>query len=251
MNENMLLGLIIIVFIIFIGINRGMSGKPMELVTTEAGLGSLLAGAFFGVVREVLLKRPANFKITLIAILGFFLWYVLTKGLSTLFINSTTMNISTKETAGNESKLEAENEQKSKEIKKEAKQKLPDIYNVFIAALIILLVVILMISFYAQRKEGADKHISNFNIMVTCMVVLAGFFTFLSKKKLSNEMKIKILSYTIAFAIVFCIFAPVFVFKSFSFVSLIISTMIFFVWLTLTFSFSNFATPTVSYIKRY
>jgi len=253
MNENMLLGILIILFLIFVFVHRFTSGKPIQRITMEAAMGSLLAGTFFGVVREVLLKRPANNRITLTVILMFFLWYICTKGFSQLFISGSFMNVQGSESSGNERIIDPKNEKISKEAEKKlsAVKKLPEIYQVFLAAIITMLVIILLVSFYAQRNEGSDKHIVNYNIMITCMVILAGFFTFLSRKKLNYEIKIRIMSFTIAFALVFGIFAPVFIFKSFSFASLIITTLIFFVWLTLTFSFSNFASEKTEYINRY
>jgi len=248
MNENILLGLLIFIFVLFIILNRVLAGKPIERIITEAGLGSLLAGTFFGVVREVLLKRPANNKLTMTFILFFFVWYILTKGLSTLFVEG-----GFKDMTGNLYITDDKNIDDKNEIKSKAsiqKKKLPEIYSVFVAAIITMLVVILLVSFYAQRKEGSDKHIVNYNIMITVMVILAGFFTFMSGKKLDYEIKIKILSYTISFALIFGIFTPIFLFKSFTFTSLILSSLIFFVWLTLTFSISNFVTVKPDYIKR-
>jgi len=247
MNENVLLVLLIILFIIFISINRAMAGSPMERITFEAGIGCLLVGTFFGVVRLTLLKKQPNFRIALMSMIGFFIWYVCTKGLSSLFINSGTMTL-TGSTAGNEDKVEIENEQQSAE--KIQSQKLPDVYGAFIAAIVILLTITLLIAFYAQKNQNNDKHLVNFLIMMTVLTVLSGMFTTLSGKKISNEMKIKILAYTIAFALVFGVFCPIFVFKNFSFSNLIISTLIFFVWLTLTYSFANFMTEKPQYIER-
>lgn len=253
MDERILLGLLIFIFVLFFILNRVSASKVgikanigfLQAYTTEAGLGSLLAGTFFGVVREILLKRPADNKLTMIVMIGFFMWYILTKSLSTLFISAG----SKKMAPALDDNTELKNENKSAAIIQ--KKKLPDLYNVLVSAIIILLVMILLVSFYAQRKEGSDKHIVNYNILITCMVVLAGFFTFLSGKKLDIDLKIKILSYTISFALIFCIFTPIFITKNFSFTNVIISSLIFFVWLTLTFSFSNFTVDKAEYVNRY
>ncbi len=251
--DNALLGGLIVIFIVFFTISRALKGKPLEKIINHAGIGSLLAGTFFGVVREVLLDRPANPTLTIIVMLMFFIWYVLTKGLASLFITGSSKNIVDSNIAsGSDVMVKDKNEEKSIKLKKifKSENKLPDLYNVFIAAIITLLIVILMVSFYAQRKEGSDKHIVNYNIMITCMIFLAAFFTFLSGKKIDNETKLKILAYSAAYAVIFGILVPIFVLKSFTFKSLIISSLIFFVWLTLTNSITNFVTPKTEYIKR-
>lgn len=251
--DNALLCGLIVIFIVFFTVSRALKGKPLEKIINEAGLGSLLAGTFFGVVREVLLDRPANPTLTILIMLLFFMWYILTKGLASLFITGSSKDVVNSNIAGgSDAQVIDKNEQKSIKLNKifKSDNKLPDLYNVFIAAIITLLVVVLMVSFYAQRKEGSDKHIVNYNIMITCMVFIAGFFTFLSGKKIENEVKIKILAYTAAYAVIFGILVPIFVFKSFTFKSLIISSLIFFVWLTLTNSITNFVTPKPEYIKR-
>jgi len=249
MNDNIILGGLIFIFLIFIIINRVSAAKgykTIERITTEAGIGSLLAGTFFGVVREVTLNRPANPKITMIAMIFFFLWYVFTKILADVGVQGGFQNISSKADVGKDVTDEKDVEKSMKAPEK----KLPEIYQVFVAAVIIFLVIILMVSFYAQRKEGSDKHIVNYNIIITCFVVLAALFTFISGKKIDAETKIRILSYTVAYAVAFGIFSAVFVFKNFSFNSLVMSSLIFFVWLTLTASFSKFCVEDTEYIKR-
>lgn len=253
MDEKILLGLLIFIFVLFFIISR-IAGSPLgykakmhkfEPIITEGGIGSLLAGTFFGIIREVLLKRKPNFQFTLIIMLMFFCWYILFKGLA-YFSNNESSNVlaTGEDNSGEEITI--------KDIKNEIVRpsKLSPMYSVFVSSIIILLVIILIISFYAQKNEGNDQHIVSFNILMSVMVILAGFFTIITGKKLNIDTKIKILSYTMAYALIFGILGPIFIFKSFTFTNLIISTLIVFVWLSLTFSFSNFLTPQLQFINR-
>jgi len=256
MNEKMLLGILITIFILFFILNRIAGSpvgikwgiQPLEPITTEAGIGSILAGTFFGVVRQVILKYPTNFNSTLIIMICFFIWYTLTKSLA-LFIN----NSSKAYVEG--SNVEETDDVKVKDLNEfqtnlAKSNKLPPLYGVLVSSIILLFGIILVVAFYSQRNDGNDKHIVNYNIIITCMVILAGFFTFITGKKIDVETKIRIVAYTISFAIIFGIFAPIFLFKSFSFGNLIISSLTFFVWLTLSYSFSNFLTEKEKYINR-
>jgi len=249
MDNKLLLGGLVAIFVVFLIINRvsaKLGYKPIEKITTEAGIGSLLAGTFIGVVREVLLKRQPDQNLSMIVMIMFFMWYVLTKGLAVLFVEGGFENLKGKPPQG-QSQVDNKKEDAVKSVQPPP---LPEMYQVFVVAIIIFLVIILIVSFYAQRKEGSDKHIVNFNIIMTFLVILAGFFTFITGKKIEPEQKIRILSYTISFVIAFGIFVPIFVTKNFTFASLIITTLIFFVWITLTFSFANFSFVENEYIKR-
>jgi len=249
MNDNIILGGLIFIFLIFFIINRVSAAKgykTVERITTEAGIGSLLAGTFFGVVREVTLNRQANPKITMTVMIFFFLWYVFTKILADVGVQGGFENISSKADVGKD--LTNVNDIEKSITSPLAK--LPEMYKLFISAVIMFLVIILIVSFYAQRKEGSDKHIVNYNIIITCFVVIAALFTFISGKKIDSETKIRILSYTVAYAVAFGIFSAVFVFKNFSFGSLVMSSLIFFVWLTLTASFSKYCVEDTEYVKR-
>lgn len=257
MDEKVLLIILIIIFVIFFTLSR-IAGSPIGIklkinkldpIITEAGIGSLLAGTFFGIVREVLLKRKPNYQFTLVIILMVFCWYILFKSLA-YFSNQESSNVLASEDTDNADDV------KIKDLKElsgnvASTPKLSPMYSVFVSTIILFLVIILIVSFYVQKNDGNDRHLVSFIILITCMVVLSGFFTIITGKMLDVEMKIKILAYTVAYAFVFGILAPIFVFKSFSFSNLIISTLIVFVWLTLTYSFSNFLTPVTPYINRY
>jgi magnesium-transporting ATPase (P-type) len=117
-----------------------------------------------------------------------------------------------------------------------------------ISFIIIFIIVILGISFYRGGDENSNFFM--YNVLITVIISLAVLFAFFSGNRLNYEYKIEILSYTFSYGIVFGIIAPLFLFQSFSFRNSITMTLIFFIWLSITFSISNFLNLKKEYIKR-
>lgn len=245
---------ILIVFIISFSVAAGLKGKVASIILT-GGIGSILAGTFFGVVREILLNRPINgFYIFLIIIL-FYFWYIIVKlisnniatlsttnqqGLDTSILESTPTDVTTVQQYANDNKPEKRNMTPSISV----------LTKVFIGIISVLVLVLLGLSIYQQAKTGSGSPLTTYVIIISVMIVLAVIFSFFSGLKINNETKMEILSYTISYAIVFGILAPIFIFDSFKLTSAITSTFIFFVWMTLTISISNFIDKKPTYVNR-
>ena len=79
----------IILFIIsfsFIFIPKFRTGPIGEAITT-GGIGAVLAGSYFGIVRDTLLNKPSDPMLTMTIITMVYFWYLFTKICSTLTIN--------------------------------------------------------------------------------------------------------------------------------------------------------------------
>ena len=88
-------------------------------------------------------------------------------------------------------------------------------------------------------------------IIISVMIVLSLLFSFFSGVRINVDKKVQIMSYTISYAIVFGILATIFIFNNFKLSTTFTTALIFFVWMTLTASISNFLTYNQPIIKRY
>jgi hypothetical protein len=117
-----------------------------------------------------------------------------------------------------------------------------------ISFIIVFIIVILGISFYKGGDDNSQFFM--YNVLITVIISLAVIFAFFSGNRLTYNYKIEILSYTFSYGVVFGILAPLFLFQSFSIRNSITLTLIFFIWLSITFSISNFLKMKKEYIKR-
>jgi Na+/melibiose symporter-like transporter len=117
-----------------------------------------------------------------------------------------------------------------------------------ISFIIIFIIVILGISFYRGGDDNSQFFM--YNVLITVVISLAVLFAFFSGNRLTYQYKIEILSYTFSYGIIFGIVAPLFLFQSFSIRNSITLTLIFFIWLSITFSISNFLNMKKEYVKR-
>jgi hypothetical protein len=253
MQDAWLVVLLIVIFVIFFSLNMGFYGKPLGNMITQAGVGSILAGLFFGIVREVIMGKTANTTFTLIIMIVYFLWYMCMKGFAMLIVKQTDPDVAvTKQSL--RSTVDTMSETKDDLINKSKKTERPKIsslYGVFISVLMILIVIILILTMYSQRGSGdTGSQLMTYSIMLTVMIGLSVIFSFLSGVRLDYDTKIEILSYTIAYAVIFAVLTSIFVFNNFSIKSAVTSSIIFFVWLSLSQSISNFLTYNQGYVNR-
>ena len=122
---------------------------------------------------------------------------------------------------------------------------------VFVAMIGILIIAILGVSLYQQSKTGSSSPLMSYVIIMSVMIVLSLMFSFFSGVRIDVDKKVQIMSYTISYAIVFGIFASIFIFSNFKLSSTVTIGFIFFVWMTLTASISNFLMYNKPVIKRY
>ena len=54
-----------------------MNKESIGKIFATAGIGSVLAGTFFGIVKDTILKQPSNPMLIFIIIVLFFFWYLL------------------------------------------------------------------------------------------------------------------------------------------------------------------------------
>lgn len=230
---------LLILFIIFYIIAIIYKNKPISNNITIAGIGAILAGSFFGIVKDSILNTKNNQSMTTFIILFFFIWFILTKFISS-YIKGKEVD-----TAIPTEDASTDLVEKSKKVDK---PKLDGLYKSLISFIIIFIIVILGIAFYQGGGQG--DNIFMYNIIVTVVVSLAVIFSFFSGNRLDYISKIEILSYTFSFGIVFGILAPLFVFNTFSFKNSITLSLIFFVWFSITLSIGNYVQIKEEYIKR-
>lgn len=239
-----------IFFIVFFIIYYVAKNPQIRLAIMTAGIGSILAGTFFGVVKNIIINKPADGNIIYLLVFCFFVWYVFTKIASISLANqefqqvnenTPTSNINVKETEVEIKKLKSSFES--------YKPKLSGLYKAFISIIIIFVAVILVLSVYNSSQTGGSLYI--YNIFMACMITVAVLFAFFSGSRLDITTKIEILSFTLSFAIIFGVFAPVFVFNSFSMKNSVTTTLIFFVWMSLTSSITNFLEDKQPAINRH
>jgi len=236
---------LLIITIILFSLNVTiLNGKPFGNIITTAGIGSILAGTFFGVVRNILINKPIDGTIIYLIIFLFFFWYILTKGIG--------LGIQSQEKSDAPEKNPQIVQTKTDEIKiskeKGTKPTLSNLYKGFISIIIFFVMLILILSTYNQSSTGGSLYV--YNILITCMVSLAVFFSYFSGSRLDNNTKIEIISYTISYAIIFGVLAPIFVFNSFSMKSSFTSVLIFFIWLSISNSIANFVQDKPTVIHR-
>jgi ABC-type transport system involved in multi-copper enzyme maturation permease subunit len=257
--ESIILILAIIIFIIFYILAIVYKNKPISDYIITGGIGAILAGTFFGIMKDSILNQKNNTSLNLYIIIFFFVWYISTKMLSYAIKNNSVEHPSSIQVTSNENENENidqnEDENENKKVKVTEKENFKEKQNwreglskSLISFIIVFIIVILGISFY---KGGDDNsHFFMYNVLITVIISLAVLFAFFSGNRINYQHKIEILSYTFSYGIVFGIIAPIFLFQSFSFRNSVTMTIIFFIWLSITFSMSNFLNTKKEYIKR-
>lgn len=243
--ESIIFILAIIIFIIFYILALVYKHKPLSDYIITGGIGSILAGTFFGIMKDSIMNQKNNDVLNLFIILFFFIWYVLTKIIASSIKNKefdhpTAIQIPSTDNI--------DIDIIEKEISKEKDNWKEGLSKSLISFIIIFIIVILGISFY--RGGDDNNHFFIFNVLITVIISMAILFAFFSGNRLSYQYKIEILSYTFSYGIVFGIIAPLFLFQSFSMRNSMTLTLIFFIWLSITFSISNFLNMKKEYIKR-
>jgi hypothetical protein len=245
--ESIIFILAIVIFITFYVLAIFLKDKPISDYIITGGIGAIFAGTFFGIMKNSIMNQNNNNNIffNLYIIIFFFLWYNLTKIIANAIKNKEVDRpIAIQLPATYNTNIDI--------IEKE---KLKNVYDwkdglskALISFIIIFIIVMLGISFY--RGGDDNNHFFIFNILITVIISLAVLFSFFSGNRLTYKYKIEILSYTFSYGIVFSIIAPLFLFQSFSMRNSITMTLIFFIWISITFSISNFLNMKKEYIKR-
>ena len=243
--ETIIFILAIVIFITFYIIALIFKHKPISDYIITGGIGAILAGTFFGIVKDSIMNQKNNTFLNLYIIIFFFVWYILTK-----FIASSIKNKEVDRPIAivNPAEDNTEVVVTKKESIKDNKAWSEGISKSLISFIIIFIIVILGISFY--RGGDDNSHFFMYNVLITVIISLAVMFAFFSGNRLNYQYKIEILSYTFSYGLVFGIIAPLFLFQSFSIRNSITMTLIFFIWLSITFSISNFLNMKKEYIKR-
>ena len=70
----LLLSIISIVFLIIPSFRTG----PIADAITTGGIGAILAGSYFGIIKDTILNKPNDPMITFTVILMFYFWYLFT-----------------------------------------------------------------------------------------------------------------------------------------------------------------------------
>ena len=243
--ESIIFILAIVIFITFYTLALVYKNKPISDYIITGGIGAILAGTFFGIMKDSIMNQNNNNMLNLFIILFFFIWYILTKIIASAIKDKEVDHptaIQVPSTDSTEVVVKEKNSSKEKDNWREGLSKS------LISFIIIFIIVILGISFY--RGGDDNNHFFIYNVLITVIISLAVLFAFFSGNRLSYQYKIEILSYTFSYGIVFGIIAPLFLFQSFSIRNSITLTIIFFIWLSITFSISNFLNMKKEYIKR-
>ena len=243
--ESIIFILAIVIFITFYILAIVYKHKPISDYIITGGIGGILAGTFFGIMKDSIMNQKNNTFLNLYIILFFFIWYILTKIIASAIKNKEVDRpnaIQMPSTDSTEVIVTEKDSSKEKDNWREG------ISKSLISFIIIFIIVILGISFYRGGDE--NSHFFMYNVLITIIISLAVLFAFFSGNRLSYQYKIEILSYTFSYGLVFGIIAPLFLFQSFSFRNSITMTLIFFIWLSITFSISNFLNVKKEYIKR-
>ena len=261
MNQNVLMGITILIFIICFPMAVALKGKIgdndkcADIIIT-GGIGSILAGTLFGIVKPVILQQNIDGGFIYLIIILFFVWYLLVKmfslllyrlnaNVNTVIANPSKSIISTipTPTQMTDDNIDSDNGDSSSQY--------TVLSYVFVAMIGIIIIAILGVSLYQQSKTGSSSPLMSYVIIMSVMIVLSLMFSFFSGVRIDVDKKVQIMSYTISYAIVFGIFASIFIFSNFKFSSTVTMGFIFFVWMTLTASISNFLTYNNPIIKRY
>lgn len=261
MNQNILMGITILIFLICFPTAIALKGKIGDKdkcadIIITGGIGSILAGTLFGIIKPVILQQSIDGAFIYLIIILFFVWYLLVKMFSLLLYrintnsntvasnplksNITTFTTSTSITNDN---IDSDNGDSSSQY--------TILSYVFISMIGILIIAILGVSLYQQSKTGSNSPLMSYVIIMSVMIVLSLLFSFFSGVRINVDKKVQIMSYTISYAIVFGILATIFIFNNFKLSTTFTTALIFFVWMTLTASISNFLTYNPPIIKRY
>jgi hypothetical protein len=243
--ETIIFILAIIIFITFYILALVFKHKPISDYIITGGIGAILAGTFFGIVKDSIMNQKNNTYLNLYIIIFFFVWYILTKIIASSIKDKQVDNPAAIQ-------LPAEDNTdvvvKMKDSFKEKQNWQEGISKSLISFIIIFIIAILGISFY--RGGDDNSHFFMYNVLITVVISLAVLFAFFSGNRLTYQYKIEILSYTFSYGLVFGVIAPLFLFNSFSIRNSITLTLIFFIWLSITFSISNFLNMKKEYVKR-
>jgi hypothetical protein len=243
--ESIIFVLAIVIFITFYILALVYKHKPISDYIITGGIGAILAGTFFGIMKDSIMNQKNNNILNLFIILLFFVWYILTKFIASAIKDKQVDRPAAIVVPANENTEVIVKEKDSSQEKKNWREGLS---KSLISFIIIFIIVILGISFY--RGGDDNNHFFMYNVLITVVISLAVLFAFFSGNRLSYQYKIEILSYTFSYGIVFGIIAPLFLFQSFSIRNSMTITLIFFIWLSITFSITNFLNMKKEYIKR-
>ena len=243
--ESIIFVLAIVIFITFYILALVFKHKPISDYIITGGIGAILAGTFFGIMKDSIMNQKNNNILNLFIILLFLVWYILTKFIASAIKDKEVDRPAAIVVPASENTEVIVTEKESSKEKDNWREGLS---KSLISFIIIFIIVILGISFY---KGGDDNnHFFIYNVLITVVISLAVLFAFFSGNRLSYQYKIEILSYTFSYGIVFGIIAPLFLFQSFSIRNSMTITLIFFIWLSITFSITNFLNMKKEYIKR-
>jgi hypothetical protein len=243
--ESIIFILAIVIFITFYVLALVFKHKPISDYIITGGIGAILAGTFFGIMKDSIMNQKNNNMLNLFIILFFFVWYILTKIISSAIKDKEVDRPAAIVVPASENTEVVVTEKESSKEKNNWREGLS---KSLISFIIIFIIVILGISFY--RGGDDNNHFFMYNVLITVVISLAVLFAFFSGNRLSYQYKIEILSYTFSYGIVFGIIAPLFLFQSFSIRNSMTITLIFFIWLSITFSITNFLNMKKEYIKR-
>ena len=261
MNQTVLMGITILIFLICFPTAIALKGKLGDKdkcadIIITGGIGSILAGTLFGIVKPVILQQNIDGGFIYLIIILFFVWYIFVKMFSLLMyrvnanVNTVAPNpskskISTipTETSMTDDNIDSDNGDSSSQY--------TILSYIFVAMIGILIIAILGVSLYQQSKTGSNSPLMSYVIIMSVMIVLSLLFSFFSGVRISIDKKVQIMSYTISYAIVFGILASIFIFTNFKLSSTVTTAFIFFVWMTLSTSIANFLTYNEPVIKRY
>jgi hypothetical protein len=243
--ESIIFILAIVIFITFYVLALVFKHKPISDYIITGGIGAILAGTFFGIMKDSIMNQKNNNILNLFIILLFFVWYILTKIISSAIKDKEVDRPAAIVVPASENTEVIVTEKDSSKEKNNWREGLS---KSLISFIIIFIIVILGISFY--RGGDDNNHFFMYNVLITVVISLAVLFAFFSGNRLSYQYKIEILSYTFSYGIVFGIIAPLFLFQSFSIRNSMTITLIFFIWLSITFSITNFLNMKKEYIKR-
>jgi len=243
--ESIIFILAIVIFITFYVLALVYKHKPISDYIITGGIGAILAGTFFGIMKDSIMNQKNNDMLNLFIILFFFVWYILTKFIASAIKDKQVDRPAAITVPASENTEVIVTEKESSKEKDNWREGLS---KSLISFIIIFIIVILGISFY--RGGDDNNHFFMYNVLITVIISLAVLFAFFSGNRLSYQYKIEILSYTFSYGIVFGIIAPLFLFQSFSIRNSMTITLIFFIWLSITFSITNFLNMKKEYIKR-
>jgi hypothetical protein len=243
--ESIIFILAIVIFITFYVLALVYKNKPISDYIITGGIGAILAGTFFGIMKDSIMNQKNNNILNLFIILLFFMWYILTKFIASAIKDKEVDRPAAIVVPASENTEVIVTEKESSKEKDNWREGLS---KSLISFIIIFIIVILGISFY--RGGDDNNHFFIYNVLITVVISLAVLFAFFSGNRLSYQYKIEILSYTFSYGIVFGIIAPLFLFQSFSIRNSMTITLIFFIWLSITFSITNFLNMKKEYIKR-